>query len=292
VIQRAETKKYIYIRGSNDRSQWYIVKQQSEIPEFPKQTGENTEMLIVDFPQGNYRYYEITLWNNQKNPLEVLKVGKIKNSNLYGNFTAIDFGKLMIANDDSAKNSTISFPELKHIYLINRIEFSIKNRPDYHRRAALIDSTRYNQSYFYLSSENDNVLFFNDFPFSSQTFILIENRNNPSLVIDSIGIYGLSRYACAYLEAGQKYGILSDSNDKIFSSYDIEHFRNKIPAELTLLKIKNQSYYTSEGVSLQRALKFIEKPLFLWSTLIVVGAFLVFICVWMMKGMKKKTTLD
>jgi len=259
------------------------------VPDFSKQPEENTEMLIIDFPRGNYRYYEITLWNDQKNPLEVLKVGKIKNSNLYGNFTEIDPGKFVIKNNNNEKNTTISFPELKHTYCINKIAFVIKNKPDYYRRTIVIDSISYNQESFYLSSGNDNVILFNDFFFTPQTFIIIENLNNPPVVIDSIKVFGLCRYACLYLEAGKNYHLLLNPGDTVSSAYDIEYFRNEIPSELAVLQIKNlHDYVIPEKIVPQRELTLIEKPLFLWGVILIVGAFLVFICIRLIKEIKKK----
>ena len=286
IIQRAETKKYISIRGSNNLNQWYIVKQQTGVPEFSKQPGENTEMLLIDFPQGNYRYYEMSLWNDQKSPLEVLKVGKIKNSSLYGNFTEINTGKIAIENNDNDKTSMVSFPELKHTYCINKIAFGIRNKPDYYRQAELIDSLTYNSERFSLSSVNDNILLLKDFFITPRTFIRIENRNNPPVAIDSIKLFGLCRYACLYLEAGLNYHVLLNPDDSISAAYDIEHFRNQIPAELAILKPQNLRDY--EVVAFQRELTLIEKPLFLWGVIIIVGVFLVFICFRMMKEMKKK----
>ena len=288
IVQQAETRKYASVRGSNNLKQWYIVKQQTNVSGFAKQTKENTEMLIIDFPQGNYRYYEISLWNDQKSPLEVLKVGKIKNSNIYGNFVAIDPGKIQIENTGKDKSTCLSFPELKHTYCINKIEFYIKNKPDYYRQAILIDSISYKYNFF-LSSKNENTLLINDFFFTSQTLIIIENRNNPPIAVDSVKLYGLCHYACIYLEAGRKYhlSLNSNSKDPVSPEYDIEYFRNEIPADIPVLKIENQHDYPLPVVP-GRALSLIERPLFLWSVIIAVGLFLVFICVRMIKEIKKK----
>ena len=289
ILQQAETRKYALVRGSNDLKQWYIVRENTRVSEFTQQTKENTEMLIIDFPQGNYKYYEIRLWNDQKSPLEVLKVGKIKNSNIYGNFTAIDPGKLEIKHNSQNKNTSLSFPELKHTYCINKIELGIKNKPDYYRRAILIDSLSYSNERFYLSSKNENTLLINDFFFTPQTFIIIENQNNPPLIIDSVKIYGLCRYACLYLEAGKKYRLLLNSKKPISTAYDIEYFRNEIPANIAVLQVNNlQDSVMPEEIIPKRKLTLIERPLFLWSVLTIVGAFLVFICVRMIKEINKK----
>jgi hypothetical protein len=282
ILQQADTRKYVYVRGSNDLQQWYIVKQQTRVSEFTKPTKDNDEMLIIDFPQGNYKYYEITLWNDQQSPLEVRKVGKIKNSNIYGNFVEIETGKFVTVNNTEKKNTTISFPELNFSYCINKIEFGIKNKPDYYRKAILIDSVSFNKEQFNLSSRNDNALLINDFNYNSQSFIVIENQNNPPVVIDSVKIYGLSRYACVYLEAGRKYHLLIDSKNTTSTKYDIEYFRNKIPADLTVLKTVN-IHSIPETTAPEREITLIEQPVFLWSVIILIGLFLVYICVRMIK---------
>ena len=287
VLQQAETRKYASLRGSNNLKQWYIVKQQTIVSAFPNRTGENTEMLIIDFPQGNYRYYELTLWNDQKSPLEILKVGKIKNSNIYGNFIPINAGKLVIKNNSDDKNTTLSFPELKHTYSINKIELNIKNKPDYYRQAIIMDSVSYDRNNFYLSSRDENTFLMNDFLFTPQTIVIIENQNNPSLTVDSVKLYGLCRYACLYLEAGKKYQLLLNPEEPVSKAYDIEHFRNEIPANIAVLQLKNLRDYPTPPVP-QRELILLERPVFLWSVIIIVGLFLAFICLKMIGEMRKK----
>jgi len=288
VLQKAETEIFAAIRGSNETEKWFIVKQASEATRVGQQSADNTEMLIIDFPQGIYRYYEIKLWSNNNSPLDVREVGKIKNTSLYGNFVEIDFGRFTQENNDD-KNTYIRFPDVKHPYSINKIEFGIKNKPDYLRRAVLEDSTSYYTEYMSLSSIKENAFFTNDFLFSSKAYVEIENHNNPPLVVDSIKIYGLRRYVCVYLEAGKKYKLASDRRDPVSSEYDIEHFKNKIPNDLPILQLTNaESYIIPEEIIPQRELSLIEQPAFLWSIIILVGVFLVFVCVRMIREVKKK----
>ena len=287
ILQQAETKKYVSLRGSNNLKQWYIVKQQTIVSAINSQLQGNTEMLIIDFPLGNYRYYEITLWNDQQSPLEILKAGKIKNSNIYGNFVAINLGKLDIKNNNKDKSTRLSFPELDYTFCINKIEFYIKNKPDYYRQAILIDSISNNRKDFYLSSNEENTLLINDFFFTPLTVVSIENQNNPPLIIDSVKLYGLCRYACLYLEAGKKYQLLLDSKEPVSTTYDIEYFRNKINADIAVLELENLNNYTTLQVS-ERNPTVLESPAFLWSVIIIVGLFLVFICLRMIQDMRKK----
>jgi hypothetical protein len=294
VLQKAETEKFAAIRGSNDMKQWYIVKQSVEVSRAGQQTTDNTEMLILDFPQGNYQYYEITLWSNNRSPLDILKIGKIKNSNLYGNFVEIELGKFIQESnndEDNLYNTYIRFSDAQHLYYINKIEFGIKNKPDYFRQAEIRDSTSYGTTRLFhlsLSSRKENIFFTNDLPFSPQTHIIIENRNNPPLTVDSIKIYGLCRYACVYLEAGKRYNLISDRRNPVSSRYDIEHFKDNISTDLPILQLEDlQDYTIPKEVVPKRELSLIEQPIFLWSVIIIVGAFLIFVCFRMIREVKK-----
>jgi hypothetical protein len=127
----------------------------------------------------------------------------------------------------------------------------------------------------------------NDFFFTPYTVVTIENQNNPPLTIDSVKLYGLCRYACLYLEADKKYQLLLDSNELVSTTYDIEYFRNEINADIAVLELENLNNYTTLPVS-ERNPTILESPAFLWSVIIIVGLFLVFICLRMIQDLRKK----
>lgn len=289
VAHNADVLKYASVRGSNDGKQWYIVKQGSTISGLSYNRDQNEEIMIIDIPQGNYKYYEITITNNQKSPLEILKVGKIKNSSIYGQFTEIDLGKFIQTDDSKNKKTYITFPSLDGTYRIDKLEFSIDSKFQYLRRAYLSDSLNFNSAVFDLSSKNDNTFFIDDFRLNKSTPIVIENNDNLPLSIDTIKAYGLNRYLCAYLEAGKPYSIFIERDNNASPDYDIEYFRKDIPDNLPVISTTGLQQIKSENeVASPRELSWIEKPLFLWGIIIIVGLFLVFICVKMIKEVKNR----
>lgn len=287
-IANADVNISMSIRGSNNLKQWYIVKRQSSISNYAN-SKNNDAMLILDFPKGDYRYYEITLSTDQKSPLQVKSVAKTESSNIYGQFSEITIAR-NIKVETKDQKSLISFPNLKSSYYINKAEFFISNKSDYLRRAQFIDSTVYSNSKFDLSSKGDNIIFIQDFHLTPNSFISIDNNNNPPLSIDSIKLYGLNRYACAYLEAGGHYFIKVDNEINQYPNYDIEHFRNDISINIPTLKTSNISVVKKP--IFKREQLFIEKPIFLWSIIIGVGILLVILCVQMLKSIKKRDNLD
>ncbi|MDR3272137.1 MAG: hypothetical protein LBT29_01440 [Flavobacteriaceae bacterium] len=285
LISGADVTKYVCIRGSNDLKNMYIVKQKTGISNYS--TGNNhNEMLIVDFPQGNYRYYEITLSNNQKSPLEVLKVGKIQNSVIYEQFAEINLGKF-VQKDSSNRKTYIRFPDLSYASHIYKLEFTVKYKADYFRNAQIFDSKRGNLFNFDISSKHENVFFTNNLILYPESFVVIENYNNPPPLIDSIKVYGLKRYVCAYLEKDQTYSLLIGRKDGIAPTYDLEYFQHDIPADIPIIETKNLQSVPDDNAG-QNTL-WIEKPLFLWSVIIAVGVLLVFVCLKMIRDIKKRT---
>lgn len=284
IIRKADVSKYASLRGSNDLKQWYIVRQKTSVSGF----GDADEVLILDFPKGNYRYYEITLENNQNSPLEVLKVGKIKNSSIYAQFTELKLGHFLQKDSISGKRTYITFPDSQDTYRISKLEIGVNNKAYFFRHAVMSDSISHSRVTFNLSSKGNNTFFINSFLFSRNTSIAIENHNNPPLKVDSVKAYGLNRYVCAYLEEGQSYIVRVGPKDKTPPKYDIEYFQNDIPADLPVIKTNNLQGIVIKNTEQARELSWIEKPVFLWGVIVIIGLFLLFICVKMIKEMKKK----
>lgn len=284
IVRKADVSKYASLRGSNDLKQWYIVRQKTSVSGF----GDADEVLILDFPKGNYRYYEITLENNQNSPLEVLKVGKIKNSSIYAQFTELQLGYFLQKDSISDKKTYITFPDSQDTYRISKLEVGVNNKAYFFRHAVMSDSISQSRVTFDLSSKGNNTFFINSFLFSRNTSIAIENHNNPPLKVDFVKAYGLNRYVCAYLEEGQSYIVRVGQKDKTPPKYDIEYFQNDIPADLPVIKTNNLQSIVVKNTEQVRELSWIEKPVFLWGVIVIIGLFLLFICVKMIREMKKK----
>lgn len=97
---------------------------------------------------------------------------------------------------------------------------------------------------------------------------------------------------CANLEAGQHYSIYSGNKELNEPDYDIAYFKEDIPANLPTIKTNNlqilEEVKALPPVEKERELSFFETPVFMWSVIIVVYLFLLFICFKMISDMKKK----
>lgn len=286
LVNNADVSKFVSVRGSNDLSQWYVVKQHSPVSGVVSEYSKGVEMLYVDMPAINYRYYEITLSNTQSSPLKVQRVGRINNSNIYGRFSRIDFGT-MVRKDSTDQYTYLRFPDMPFEYHIGKIEFYIHSKSDY-QRTCYVKDLGYATN-LTLSSRNGNVFILDNFVASKKMEIGVYNADNRPLQIDSIRMYVLNRYICAYLEEGQRYRLYVGSKKVKKPNYDIEHFRQDIPDNLPVLKVSKIDIMEDESSLLgeARTPSLIEKPIFMWSVIIIVGLLLLFICFKMASDMKK-----
>lgn len=288
IINKADVKVEASIRGSYNGKQWFIVKQRTEIS-ISEERGGSEAMIIVDFPNGNYNFYEVSLFSNQINPLNIKGVKKIKSSHIYGNFTEIrQAKKIKVENRD--KQTLIYFPDLSDEFIIGKMEVFINSKAQYLRSLSIKD-TLINQELINvkLSSKSNNTFYlFSDYTrVGKNSIAIIDNEHNPPLSIDSIKIYGQERYACAYLEKGIKYFLKIDKDASLYPNYDIAHFKNDISSNLPEVKSAN---LTKQAIAepIGREQLFIEKPIFLWSVIIGVGILLTIVSVSMLIKMKKR----
>lgn len=286
VINNVDVKIEVSVRGSNNLSQWYVVKQQTRVYNL-RESDDNEALLIVDFPKGNYSYYEITLINNQKSPLEVKNVCQIENTSMiYGQFAEIQLGQFTTKEHKDENKTEVSFPDLKNYYRINKLDFKIPNTLLYYRTAEIVDTVKNNSEYLNLSAKKENSFLLNDYLIGANTIIEIKNENNPPLQIDSITVYGLKRYICAYLEKGQAYTIETGDPENSSVDYDIERFRGEISTDLPTITLRDVQSFEKPPEP-EREKLFIENPIFLWGCIILVGAFLIFICIKMIMKLNK-----
>lgn len=284
IAKKTDVKKSVRIRGSNNRDVWFIVKQQHEIG-YTGLREDTQDIIIVDFPKGNYRYYELVLTNEEEAPLDIQRVVKIENSYLYGRFTELPTGGIL-QKDSVDKRTYLSFPELHQRYKVNKAEFEVDYQSVYLRNGRLQPG----RVPFTLRSGSTNTFYFSPWSLNEDSSIVIDNEDSPPLKIESVKLYGLNRYICAFLEAEESYKLVIDHTTYNSSPrYDIEHFRSQIPAILPVLKTgEMETQFIEDIVNTPRDLMWIERPGVLWLIIVVVGIFLIGLCFFVVKELKNK----
>lgn len=279
-MKEAEVTKYITIRGSYDRKQWFSVKQYSLLrSEWNPNLGE---IAIVDFPKGDYTYYELIITNNSRSPLNITGVGKIEKSNIYGQFVELNAGAVNVEEKDG--NTLVTFPLMKFPYYLSKLELQVSGKGYYSRRV-YIDKNGYRRGSFQISSREEAVFYPDELLVDKDWRLIIENGNNPPLTIHDVKLYGLSRYLCAYLDSGLYYRI--ETSAEGHRHYDIQDFANDIPLNLPVVRTGDLEFVEVD-LEPERTPGFFERPLFLWGVIVLTGIGLLLICMKMLKELKNR----
>ncbi|MDR0193502.1 MAG: hypothetical protein LBI73_00140 [Myroides sp.] len=276
-INKADVSINAAVRGSNDNKSWFIVKQKKPIYKYTS-TDKNEITLFVSIPEGQYKYYEIELVNNQSSPLKINKVTTAIDTKIYGQFQPTLLELANTKNNKKDKTSIVSFTKQKLQYKLSKLAIEIDTPKDYYRKAILKDSISKVAIPFILSSKNSNEFIIDDI-LVHNPYIEIYNGDNTPLTIKSVKTYSLTRYATAYLNADVNYTIRVDNITKDMPDYDIQHFKNDIPSTLPI--VQTQDFYFDH---LQKTdpekVKKMDNTLnnLLWAVIIVVGLVIALIC--------------
>lgn len=242
----------------------------------PELTGQSK---YADFPG-------IRLYNSQGTVIpHFIRSGNIREESSvhYSTLTLLPVTK--VSQKDSSDHFTyLTFPTLKNSYWYDKVVFYVTYPGDYYRKGKTTDN-RYS---FTLSSYQSNTFFPGMQRLTPETTFRISNEQNPPLVIDSVHFYTVPYYVCAFLSAGERYTLTLDESLDGRPSYDIEHFRNKIPEDIPVISITTPVATVNQTTAHTRDTLWIENPAVLWSIIILVGIFLIGICFFVMKDMKKK----
>ncbi len=275
--------KQAQIRGSHDRKQWYLVQAKLDISKLDQHFNENDEVFELSFPKGNYPYYEIMLFNSQEQPIEIWSVKtKKKLPMVEPEWQLLSLGRL-IQRDSSDKKSYISFPDLKNQYVVGKIKMEVISSKNYYRRS------NWNGFDFVMSSKNSSTVFTDLLKVKSGDVLVVGNQNNEPLRLGAIQIYGIPVYLCVYLEEKQDISIYLDVNMNEPPNYDIVHFKNDIPKELPVLYASNfKQAISANSEPPAREEKWYESKLLMWSVIVIVGLFLVWMCYRIANDLQKK----
>jgi hypothetical protein len=294
IIRNADISKFISVKGSEDKLQWYAVKQTSRVNTIVK-NDENSEILIVDIPKGDYRYYVLEISNPQHEPVKVLHVGKYQYSEILGKYTRLPVSGF-VRKDSTNKKSYIYFTAVRRNYIANRISFEINNDKPFRRETRLMSqeiskdkkALAYPIRSFVLSSENEHSIELGNTRLNKSLFLEIDNKDNIPLAIQEITFYQLNRYLTVYLEKGVAYTLFCGDKKLSAPEYDIRYFEQNIPESPPILELQLfEEIAVSDEPDPAKSPNFMETPLFLWSVIAIVGIVLLWICFRMIRETKK-----
>lgn len=239
-LRNAAVEKEITLKGSDNKQDWFII-QRNYIVHASAVDNETSEMRMVDFPVSNYEYFEISLNDKKKDPVQVISVGNYTSGIFRGRYTEIPNLKFNLTTNDSLKQSTIQLI-FRRPYEISKLSFEISSPALYKRNCQLGKLLKVGNhqifesiSSFSLQTGEANSLVID--PLKADTIVIrIENEDNVPLQITGIKAFQLNKYLIARLDAGEKYNLMFGNTDLKAPSYDLHYFSDSIPKNIPILQ--------------------------------------------------------
>lgn len=291
-IRNAEVTKHATLLGSDDKVNWFALKQHFILTTLSNQT-KTSEIRIVDFPLSNYTYYQLQLEDSTSAPLNILNAGYYEVNSEEGKFTEVS--GFQISKSKKGKTSLIKI-KFDTTLVVDKLVMTMTGTHHFLRSASLSIKkerlTRKGRKEIYyswlqnfeLSSKQSSVLEF--IPIHADELLIeVDNEDNPPLDVSSIKAYQLNRYLTAWLKKGETYKVKIGDTSMQEPVYDIGHFRDSIPNQPPVLVIGKVSILDEVRTETPT---FFTNRFFIWIAIAIVIAILGFMTLKMVRETEKR----
>jgi hypothetical protein len=291
-IKNASVSRYAAISGSNDQQRWFIIGENILLTK-NYEIKENYFISSIAIGNSDYKYFKLVIDNEKADPLNIIKAGSYADLTYYAQ-------NYFTGNPDAVLNQTDSSDGKSYIkiknnaaYHIDRITIKASGAKFFDRNANIYlpenDSTENTINYntilsIKISSSGSNT--FDLKKLKAKTFyVIIDNKDNPPLKINSISTEQQSNTIITYLEKDKSYYLFADDETAVKPDYDLEHFKDSIPPNIDITGfgpfIKVEAVKTAEQKSS-------SNKWWLWPSIIGAILILAFLS-WKLLGDMKKS---
>lgn len=288
-IRNADVTKPMTLTGSDDGENWFAVKERSMLSTSVNEQNTAT-IRLIDFPLTNYAFYKIDIGDSTSAPLNILAAGYFEVNAEEAKYVPVP---VTWQQSDSATLRR-SYVELQfdNTQVVDRVVFTMKGSPYFLRKGWLLQKSTGNGrakpyyqriASFTVSSRQPAVI---ELPgIRCNTLVLeIDNADNPVLQTAEVRVDQLNRYLVAWLKGGEKYALKFGAVDLRAPDYDLENFRDSIPAQLSILKAGPTQSITRQ-LSSETTTIFTNRAI-IWIALVVVIGVLGFMAMRMVREIR------
>lgn len=276
-IRNAQVSKSARITGSDDRSQWFMVKDESLAL---SGDGAARGLRWMDLPLSDHRYYRIELNDSLTAPVQVLGVGHTVQARSEGRY--VSAGNVRWDRHEE-KGRTVFRIYGDHPLVIDRIHYTTSDTAPFLRNGELYTT----RSEWRTERRNRKVLHTERETFSTRIlasyqrsviegphvavdtlYLEVQNGDDRPLAITSLDMLQLQRTLFAPLSAGLTYALTTGDPQANAPQFDIAHFRDSLPTPidtLTLTSLNAIPVITSQDKP------FDPSKVWLWVAIAVVG---------------------
>lgn len=282
-ISNTDVSKKYNISGSNDSISWFgLVNDQQATNLYAE--GTTFKDCLFYFPLNNYKYLKFDFIDTNSLPINILSAGLKKGVTIEDSKIEISDFVQKITTDQKSKQSRINI-SFSSPQVLNSVRFDISEPNHYVRKARLlVDKKRIyknkEESYkevintFELNSKTSNIIDLENL-FLTDLSLVVDNEDNPELLIDNISFYQNPLYILADLNSNEKYTVLLNSN---FSKPDYDLAESGIDLTIeyptaTIEDIEGNSTVNVNSTEME-AKSFWQTPTFMWICIVLSASIL------------------
>lgn len=236
-IRNAEVTKRARISGSDDRQEWFIIKE--ECLSVGEGEGSTSVLRFVDLPLSDYRYYRLELNDRKSLPVQVLELGHSGRVRHEGRCTPIE-GLRFLRKEDRSTTWLAVFANAP--FKADRLLFDIASEVPYQRsgsfsawtpivmrerRRDVVRRMEQPLGSFVLSSATRGTVA-GPGVITDTLWISIENHNDRPLPIKGLTGSQLEHRLIARLMADQRYRLVTGDPIASAPRYDLSVFRDSV----------------------------------------------------------------
>jgi hypothetical protein len=237
IVRNSDVEKEITLKGSDDKSHWYIIK--SDFPVHSDDFYEGTsQKMVFNFPGSNYEFFELTMNDKKKDPIQIIKVGYYDSEVAKGLYTAIPDPAISQTDSIKVKKSYIRLT-FDRPYEISKLEVSFTGPELFMRQCylGLYASSHKKQVFeefvsFTASSKFPSLCEFEKIK-NKELTVIIENLDNPPLKVIKAKAYQLNKYLIVSLKPHEEYYIYFGNSKLQAPIYDLAYFSDSIAKSIS-----------------------------------------------------------
>jgi|GEM_PF-1317168 len=244
-IRPAEVKKQVRVLGSDDRKQWFMVKDEDVALQGARGDPPH-QVLVLNIPPSDYRYFRLLLNDSLTPPMRVLGVGHFTNDRITRHYTQSN--PLQWEQQDSA-NLTLIHVRSPHPVPLTHIRFALSDTFSYqrsgvlrtmrtvafregrHARTKRVEATA---ATFYIGSDRSPLIQLTGS--RVDTFdLVIDNGDDRPLRFRELKAFALDRSLLANLAQGMSYRLTTGESSLQAPRYNMEHFADDLSLPIDTL---------------------------------------------------------
>lgn len=286
IIKNADVRKKARLSGSDDMVNWYTIKDNYEL-ESLYNNQKTEEVKILHFPLSDYEYFRLDISDSLSLPISILQAGYYDVG--HENATWLDLPAPTVVQTDSIDKKSYVKIAFQASQYIDRIKFNISGPDNFLRQAKICTRTTNNEKSYYpvitafeLRSNRTNEVLLDSF-FGKELYLIIDNRDNPPLSVESVDASQIRRTLITHLQKNMNYVLRFGDKNASLPDYDLKYFNDKLTIHPKVLKVGAVERIEFDKVQDE---EFFTTKLWVWAAVIGMVLLLAYFSVRMIKDIK------